>query len=184
MSWAMPSVTKIAPPTRSGGVSLNACAQRAEQLRCPYCRGRRAASRRSALRHCRAPASCFSISARAASVCAFAFAEPIARRAVDDDGDDVFQRTAVLALQAGIERARAAATPRRARAERRAGPAPERSARRRRNASDRQRLDAAAAAGRGEKASDQAFNATAFPADPSRGPDRLCNCRSARTSPD
>ena len=36
----------------------------------------------------------------------------------------------------------------------------------------------------GEKAIDQAFNATAFPAGPWRGPGRPCSCRSACTSPD
>jgi len=33
----------------------------------------------------------------------FAVAQPIAGGAVDDDGDDVFQRPAVLALPVGIE---------------------------------------------------------------------------------
>ena len=36
----------------------------------------------------------------------------------------------------------------------------------------------------GEKAMDQEFNARAFPAGPWRGPGRLYNCRSARTSRD
>ena len=101
MSWSMPSVTKIAPPTLSGGVSLERLLQRAEQLGALVVGVVARASRRMRASTLSSAASCFSISARAASVCALALAEPIAGRAVDDHRDDVLQRPAVLALQAG-----------------------------------------------------------------------------------
>ena len=130
MSWAMPSVTMIAPPTRSGGVSRSASRKRAEQLHAVIVGI--VARRLDDMRLDIAERGELLFDRRARRVrLRGALAEPVRLRAVDDERDDVLQRLAVLALQGRVgERDEEQRRGQRAQPRRRAGGA-RRSGRRR-----------------------------------------------------
>ncbi len=120
MSCATPSVTRIAAPTRSGGVSLSAERSAANRLRAAIVGIAAAGLDEAGLDVVERGEALFQFGARFAPSGA-AVRRSGWRRIVDDDRDDVLERAAVLAHQRGIEqrqpqqrRARARAAPRRA----------------------------------------------------------------------
>ena len=185
MSCTTPSVTMIAPPTRSGGTSASA-ARSAANSRVPSVLGvvaRRldeagldvAERARAASRARRAP--CRSARrARRWSGC---------RTAIDHDGDDVLQRTRGPRAR-GRDRAERSSSSASASARSHAPRTARQTSRGRRRPAQRppSAIKQRATEGAARRAIDQALNAQAFPEGPSRGPGRPCSCRSACTSRD
>ena len=160
MSCTSPSVIMIAPPTRSGGASASAPRSAANSLRALGVRFLARGFDDAEIDVAERLEPRLEFVARLVGL-ARPLADVLARRAVDDDGDDVLQRTPVLLHEIGIAEAERAAARRRARAATRRA--------RRRQTSATEMASAAAASAisaqggrRGEKAIDQTLNASAF----------------------